>query len=214
MSSLVARALAVVAPPFCWSCGGDARVGDALCGSCRRELRWLGAEPVSLAGVELWAPLAYEGPARPLVRALKYRGAVGLAGPMAAQMTANAPDGLLRPPAELVPVPLHPTRRRHRGFNQAERLADALARRTGLRVADCLRRRGSRTRQVGRDRAERLTSIAGTVGAAPGATVPGAAILVDDVVTTGATLAACASALRDAGAAHVAAIAYARTPGR
>lgn len=214
MSSVVARTLALVAPPFCWSCGGDARLGEALCGSCRCELRWLGAEQVRLAGVELWAPLAYEGPARPLVRALKYRGAAGLAAPMAAQIAANAPRGLLEPPAELVPVPLHPARRRHRGFNQAERLAAALSRRTRLPVNDCLRRRGRVARQVGRDRAQRMAGAPGTISLATRRRVPRTAVLVDDVVTTGATLAACAAALREAGAACVMAIAYARTPGR
>jgi ComF family protein len=214
MSSLLARTLALVAPPFCWSCGGDARFGEALCGSCRHELRWLDSGCVRVEGVDLWAPLAYEGPARPLVRGLKYRGAAGLADPMAAQMAANAPEGLLEPPAELVPVPLYPARRRRRGFNQAERLAAALSHRTGLRVSDCLRREGSPGRQVGRDRAERLAMASGTVSGRRGRRPPATAVLVDDVVTTGATLTACAAALRDAGAGRVTAVAYARTPGR
>jgi ComF family protein len=214
MTSLAARTLALVAPPFCWSCGEDAPLGESLCAKCRRELRWLDAATVRLEGVELWAPLAYEGAARSLVRGLKYRGAAGLARPMAAQMAANAPAGLLVPPAELVPVPLHPARRRRRGFNQAERLATALSRRTHLPVNDCLRRRGRAVRQVGRDRAERMVGASGTISWAPGRRVPEVALLVDDVVTTGATLSACAGVLRGAGVAAARAIAYARTPGR
>ncbi len=116
MSSLAARALSLVVPPFCWECGREAPSGQPLCPPCRRELRWLDPEPVVLAGVSLWAPVAYEGPARALVRALKYRGAAALAEPMAAQVAAGAPAGLLDPPAELVPVPLHPRRRRRRGL--------------------------------------------------------------------------------------------------
>jgi predicted amidophosphoribosyltransferase len=103
---------------------------------------------------------------------------------------------------------------RRRGFNQAERLAVALCARTGLHLCDCLRRRGRSRTQVGRDRQERLGGVDGTVHAPDGAEAPRRAILVDDVVTTGATLAACAAALRAAGAREVAAVAYARTPGR
>ena len=207
MSSLAARAWALVVPPFCWGCGADAPLGRPLCAGCRGQLRWLGPEAVTVRGVEVWAPVAYDGPAPALVRGLKYRGAAGLAHPMAAAICAGAPtlEGVL------VPVPLHPRRRRQRGFNQAERLAAALAQRTGLEVADCLGRRGpAAARQVGRDRAERL---AGPDVEATGP-VPPRAILVDDVCTTGATLAACATALLDAGAGGVSAVVYARTPGR
>ena len=165
-------------------------------------------------GLSVWTPLAYDGPARELVRGLKYRGAAGLANPLSAQIVANARAGLLDPPATLVPVPLHPARRRRRGYNQAERLAVALARRTGLEVSDCLSRTGVATRQVGRGRGERLESLCGMVELRLGADGPPAAVLVDDVVTTGATLVACAATLRAAGTGEVAAVAYARTPGR
>ena len=111
-------------------------------------------------------------------------------------------------------LPLHPRRARLRGFNQAERIAAALARRTGLRVADCLRRRGAAARQVGRGRAERLDGIAGAIELAPGRSAPHAALIVDDVATTGATLAACAAALRDGGSDTAAGVVYALTPGR
>jgi ComF family protein len=207
------RALAsLLAPPVCAGCGGHAGAGEPLCGPCRLELRWLSGVAVA-AGVRVFAPLAYEGPARAMVRALKFRGATLAAGAMAAQIAAGAPRGVLDR-GVLVPVPLHPGRRRRRGFNQAERLAAELSRRTGLRVADCLRRSGTARTQVGRDRAERLVGVAGTVGVRDGADAPRRAILVDDVVTTGATLAACAAALRAAGAWEVSAVAYARTPAR
>jgi predicted amidophosphoribosyltransferase len=129
---------------------------------------------------------------------------------MAALIAACAP--LERLSGELVPVPLHPARRRKRGFNQAEWLADALGRRTGLAVRDCLRRGGSNLRQVGRDRAARLAGPAGSVTAR--GPVPRRAVLVDDVMTTGATLRACAAALRAGGSKEVSALVFARTPGR
>jgi ComF family protein len=197
----------LLAPPLCWDCGRPARAGEALCLACRRELRFLGAAPVLLAGVPVWAPVAYEGPARALVRALKFRGARAVADSMAAPMAARPLDEA----SVLVPVPLHPARLPGRGYNQAALLAGALARRKGLPVADCLARRGSPARQVGRGRAERLAGGPSVVIRSP---PPARPLLVDDVATTGATLAACAAALRRAGAQRVEAVAFARTPGR
>jgi predicted amidophosphoribosyltransferase len=201
---------ALLAPPLCWSCGAPASRGRALCGGCRRGLVFLPREPVVLSGVRLWAPVAYEGPARDLVRALKFRGALSLAREMAALVVASAPDDLLR--GDVVPVPLHPVRLRRRGFNQAVVLAEAIGRTTGLATADCLRRRGPGPPQVGRTRGARLSGPAGSIEAR--ARVPPTALIVDDVVTTGATIAACAAALRRAGTIELAAIAFARTPGR
>ncbi|MEX2023713.1 MAG: hypothetical protein WD993_01405 [Thermoleophilaceae bacterium] len=207
--------LALVAPPFCWSCGEGAVAGHPLCLRCRSRLRRLERTTVALTGVDAWAPLAYEGPARAVVRGLKFRGAARLAGPMAAEIVASAPDGMLTPAATLVPVPLHPRRARARGYNQAERLATAIGRRAGMRVDDCLRRRGAaRGRQVGRGRAERLRALDGAVELRPGWRPPNRAVLVDDVATTGATLAACALALEAHGCAAVVAVSYAMTPGR
>lgn len=207
----LARFLSLVAPPLCWGCGGPAASAVPLCGACRSALHWLDEQPLEIAGVKVWAPVAYEGPARALVGGLKFRGAAGLADQMAAAMLARAPPALVHDTA-LVPVPLHPARLRRRGFNQAERLAAAMAARLPLPVARCLARSGGRTAQVGRGRSGRLAAVRGAVTARP--PVPARVLLVDDVVTTGATLAACAEALRHAGAREVTAIAYARTLGR
>jgi ComF family protein len=246
LGSLLAPPLgSLLAPPLCWRCEGPVRRGEPLCRGCRASLQRLAAEPVWLSGVRVWAPVAYSGPARDLVRALKFRGAMGVADAMAAQIVANAPPGLLdaraaqreaeggaggaargrrRSPAgiTLVPVPLHPRRLRSRGYNQAAAIADALARRAGLEVADCLARTGPPVTQVGRDRSERRAGPAGAIEArtaapalsAEGSATPERVLLVDDVVTTGATLAACRAALLAAGSVEVAAVAFARTLGR
>jgi ComF family protein len=187
-----------------------ARRREPLCLGCLRLLRRLGPEPVVLSGVRAWAPVAYAGPARALVGALKFRGATGVADAMAAQMAANAPTSMLD--GALVPVPLHSRRRRQRGYNQARLIADALALRTGLELADCLRRSGSAATQVGRDRRQRRLGPAGSIELR--APPPERVVLVDDVATTGATLAACAAVLRAAGSREVAALVFARTIGR
>ena len=162
-----------------------------------------------VAGLRIWAPLAYEGPARAVVRRLKFHAAVALADHMAAAIAANAPAGFLGRP--LVPVPTPSVRRRRRGFCHATLLAEALGRRTGLPVLAVLDRRAGTRRQVGRARTERLRDPPRFRARAPGSE---AVMLVDDVVTTGATLAACARALRDAGWRCGRAAAYARTPVR
>ena len=162
-----------------------------------------------LLGVRVWAAVAYEGPARDLVRGLKFRGARGVASTIAAHLASAA---LLESASALVPVPLHPRRRRRRGFNQAEEIAARLAHRAGVPVVDCLARGGSERRQMGRDRSARLAGAGRSIVVRAGA--PARPLLVDDVVTTGATLAACARALRRAGSLEVAAVVFARTPGR
>lgn len=208
------RALSLLAPPACHGCGREGAAARPLCAECQSRLRWLGVEPVALSDdLVAWAPLAYEGAARDVVRALKFRGALRLAGPMAAAIAANAPPGALSG-GTLVPVPLHGARRRRRGFNQAEELARALEARTGTPVVDCLRRSAARGHQVGRGRAERLAALEHAIELRIGATAPVAPVLVDDVLTTGATLRACAAALLARGSGPVRAVTYARTLGR
>jgi ComF family protein len=213
-SSLGGLLGSVLAPPVCWACSALSRRGDPLCARCRASLHRLAPDPVLMCGVRVWAPLAYSGPARDLVRALKFRGAIGLADAMAAQIVANAPPALLVNRA-IVPVPLHPRRLRSRGYNQAVAIAEAVGRRAQLAVADCLVRSGPSVTQIGRNRTERAAGPAGRIEVRASAEAPPArALLVDDVVTTGATLGACRDALVAAGVREVAAVCFARTIGR
>jgi predicted amidophosphoribosyltransferase len=155
-----------------------------------------------------WAPLAFEGPARAVVHALKFDGALGLAGLMAAQMVATAPATLLEDGAALVPVPTPGRRRRSRGFDHAARLAAAVSERTGLPVSPCLRRAGPAPRQAGARRGARLAR--GRVQVEVCGPVPARVVLVDDVHTTGATLRACARKLSANCALSITALTYAR----
>ena len=218
---LLRALLAPLAPRLCVACGGAAGASEPLCGGCRAALRWLPPVCVSVAlpaagdargpaaVLPVWAPVAYEGPARDLLHAFKFGGRAALADAMAAHIAARAPAGLLG--GVLVPVPIHQRRLRRRGFSQAAVLAAALARRTGLPVAPCLARGGDPSPQAGRGRHARLAAPGGAIAAQA---APHRALLVDDVVTTGATLAACAAALRAAGTAEAGAVAWARTPAR
>jgi len=191
--------LDLLVPPRCLACGTP---GADLCAACRRALPFL-AQPCTTSA---YAPLAYDGPARALVAALKFRNHRRAARVMAAQIVAGAPPGFFAT-GVLVPAPAHPARARERGHDQAVTLARALRARTGLPIELLLRRTGPATRQVGAARAQRLRQVQ-VVARGP---APARVVLVDDVQTTGATLAACAQALRESGAQHVQAVTYART---
>jgi predicted amidophosphoribosyltransferase len=150
-----------------------------------------------------WAAAPYDGIPRRLIAALKFGKRFALARVAAEAMASAIPADL--EPGPLVPVPPDPLRHRWRGFDPATAIAEELAGALELPLPHCLVRAHSR-RQVGRSRAERLAGP--SVQAA--ADVPAEATLVDDVATTGATLAACAAALRAAGAERVLALAFAR----
>jgi ComF family protein len=150
---------------------------------------------------------AYDGALRAIVHALKYDGRRSLAGRLAGLMRDRGAD-ILAGATWVVPVPLHPSRRRERGFNQAADLAQAL----GLPVCHALRRVRATPTQTGLPSARRHKNVRdafAATGAAP-ALAGAIVVLVDDVCTTGATLDACALVLKTLGVAEVRALTAAR----
>jgi predicted amidophosphoribosyltransferase len=177
-----------------------------VCKACAGLLRPSPAGPPP-PGVDAWfAPFAYEGVARELVARVKYRGARAAVPWLASAMVEAIDCG--GPVAEVVTwAPTSEARRRQRGFDPAELLGRAVARRLRTRRLGLLDRRPGPP-QTGLHAAARRRGPQFELRAA----VPNSVLLVDDVATTGATLAAAASALRLGGARVVVAVTAARTP--
>jgi predicted amidophosphoribosyltransferase len=203
---LVQVASALVAPPLCAACGRAGRAEAVLCTRCSRSLAV--ATPISAGGPQgidrVWSSASHDGVARGLVGALKFRRLLPVAELMADRIHWLAPGHLLG--GAVVAVPAAPSRLRRRGFDPAGELAAALAARLEVEPVACLARRGS-GHQVGRRRAERIGHPPRIEAVAA---APRSVLLVDDVLTTGATLTACAAALRGAGARRVVALTFTR----
>lgn len=211
--------LDLLLPPACAGCG---RSGALLCRRClgafeppfHFEDRFVAPD----AGVVLGDPLtlavaafAYRGPVRRSLAALKYTGASRLAPVLAATaVPAFERLGSISGGGVLVPVPVHRDRLRERGYNQTELIARALGKEVGQSVAALLERTRATTRQHRLDRAARLANLRDAFRVRARAPVPTVAIVVDDIITTTATMAACASVLLDAGVDAVYGFAVAR----
>jgi ComF family protein len=210
-------------------CGGCRRVGAWLCAECRARIHRLQEPLCRRCGVEvesarrgcgcerrlrslsrLRSAVAYAGPAEAAIHRFKYEGWRRLAAPLAELVAERlAVEGLGA--RCVVAVPLHPDRLRVRGFNQAELLARELRRRLVVfePVGELVRTRPTPP-QVGNDRLRRFANVEDAFEW-HGPEIGGEAMLViDDVATTGATLDACAKALREAGSGPVTGVSVAR----
>ena len=150
---------------------------------------------------------------REMIHRLKYGRELWLARPLAAWMHEGLADPRLAgwAPDALVPVPLHPRRLREREFNQSEVLAEALSRETGIPVLRALKRARYTTTQTRLDRLHRRQNLRNAFIPGKNADVTDRnLLLVDDVLTTGSTLDACAASLLEAGAISVRALTAAR----
>ncbi len=217
VGSAASRALDLALPALCAGCGLE---GPPLCPECRPvvDVR-LRADPGVALGLpaDLPAPLLqlewcapFTGVTRRALHQLKYAGERRLAGPLgeaiARRWAAAGAGGDV-----LVPVPASPDRVRERGYDQAALLAGVAARHLRLRAEPALMRARHTAAQFDLDRGARGANVAGAFQVIrPAAIHARWVVLVDDVVTTGATLAACATALLEGGATAVSAITVAR----
>ena len=216
--SLARSTLELLFPIHCLGCG---REGNVICASCADELRKLedpfcdvcaqpGAQgqcspclenPLAIDGIR--APYLFEGPLREAVHRLKYRGWRAVT-PGLGDLLASYLEKHKLPGEVFVPVPLHSSRLRSRGYNQSNLLAREAGKLLGVPVREDLLNRAndSRPQVEARSREHRRANVAGNFKAS--ADVVGMSVLlVDDVATTGSTLSACAAALKEAGAASV-----------
>ncbi len=225
---LAVRAANALLPHDCCVCGALA-VGAPVCAACRAELpRMSAAERCPLCALPMpdgslcgrcqrrppafdatHAVFDYRFPVDALIRALKYRHRLALATFFAGELTAA---GVPERAGFIVPMPLHPRRLGERGFNQAVEIARPLARKTGLRLElAAVRRVRDTPQQETLTREERVRNLRGAFAceaALDGATV----VVVDDVMTSGASLNELARCLKRSGAARVENLVVARTP--
>jgi len=216
-------------PRRCLCCDARVALGDGLCADCWRDMPFLerpwcqrlGTPFTYDVGPGAWSPGAiadpplferlravahYDGPARRMVLALKFSRRRELARPMARWMVRSGEE-LLRPDSLIAPVPLHWTRLLTRRFNQAADLAREIAAHSNAHYEPKLLRRHKRTRQqLGLSAKDRRKNVRTAFTLDPnrtGAVAGRHIILVDDVLTTGSTVAACSKCLLGAGAASV-----------
>ncbi|MCS6777214.1 MAG: ComF family protein [Chloroherpetonaceae bacterium] len=199
-------AIQPLSPPFCPRCGSAAvPSGQKICAACEA-----GGEPPFQ-----WLQAAgqYAGPLREAIHLLKYRGKTALAEPLGQMLIASclSPGSRLHAIAGLagfnrvVPVPLHPARWRQRGFNQSELLARVVMQERGWPVDTIgLRRTRRTTPQVGLSAGQRAANVQGAFAPrTPNHFAGQSVLLIDDVLTTTATVREAARALREAGATRV-----------
>ncbi|MBN9154253.1 MAG: ComF family protein [Microbacterium sp.] len=211
--SALGEALSLVFPVECAGCGA---LDVPLCAECRTELCAVTVGRPLAHGVDVWSALAFEGVPARVLRALKEQGRTTLARPLAPALRAALDAALATAderrgaPAEIVvvPVPTSHAAMRRRGY----RVAELLARRAGMRPVRLLRPTRAAADQRSLGRADRARNVEGSMGATSAAGLR--VLIVDDVVTTGATLTEAARALRAAGAEVIGAATVAATPRR
>ncbi|MDQ3572490.1 MAG: hypothetical protein M3383_06465 [Actinomycetota bacterium] len=200
--------ISLVAPPLCGICAAPCEPRRNICPSCSRQLgREQPRHTILPCGLEVISAASYEGVPRELVAKLKYASRIGLAE-VAAELMVRA-LGTARPDW-IVSVPPAPARERARGFDNAHLLARLVAKLAPSGRAGVCLARDDGPRQVGRSRAARLADPPRIRLLRENIRLRGDDLwLVDDVVTTGATISACASVLREAGARRVRALTFA-----
>lgn len=233
---MIGALAAIVYPPSCLACGRVMGASGGVCAGCWSEIRFIERPYCEVTGVPfdhergeglisaaaLADPPAYDraraavlhdGPARKLAHRLKYSDRADLA-PAMAQWMRRAAGETIEAVDAIIAVPLHRTRLIKRGYNQAGELARALSAQTGKPLAaGVLLRRKPTEQQVGLGRNARIENVRGAfaVDRAKQPSIMGKhLLLIDDVLTTGATVNAAARVLKRAGAAEVSVLTFAR----
>ena len=209
-----------VPAPRCFRCG-EPRSWPVTADVAADDAGLSGATWIGCAGCAEWpvalrsatAPFAFDGTASRLVKALKYGRWRALAEPMGRSMRSASVTLLERSEGTplLIPVPLTPARQRERGFNQAAALAEVLGRHLDWRCANMLERRPGGRRQARLARRARSENVRDAFHVSGSVSRGVSVILVDDVLTTGATAVACAATLHEAGFGRVSVVTFART---
>jgi len=209
---LLSRLLDLLSPRTCVACDRDVAAGGVLCAACSAHADLSAPAGLVLDGIPTVAAVAYAGPLADAIQRFKYGARPDLAAQLA--LLAAAALGRLHPEpgSVLVPVPLHPRRLAERGYNQSALLAKQLARRHGLGFAPlALRRLRATEHQVGRTREQRWSNVTAAFAVRDArALARRQVVLVDDVVTTGATATACIRSLSAASARVAGVVALAR----
>jgi competence protein ComFC len=210
-----------------WCVGCECRASDVLCRGCFENLPYVGSPACSRCGFPTAfeafvceeckdvdfafetarAPLRYEGVAKEVVHALKYRGCFSVVEKLMAPMMAPVLEE--RDFDAVVPVPMHASRMRKRGFNQAEVMARGVSRKINAPLSDTLEVVRRTRDQVELTAAGRRDNVRGAFR--PTSRIRGKVLLVDDVFTTGSTMSECAKVLTFAGASEVHAVSFCRT---
>jgi ComF family protein len=201
---------ALLFPAECAACPSPARSESAFCGACGEPIAY--TEP-SLGGVALVSAGRYAPPLSTAIARIKFEERPDLVVPLARLLLPALREFTLAPDDVFVPVPLHRARLVERGYNQSALLARALARATGAAFAPRLLARTRYTEQQARLGREARCDNVSRAFAARRSWTRGRVILVDDVVTTGATALACIEALQSAASAPIAVVALARAAG-
>lgn len=206
-STLMDALLALLFPDRCVGCG---HLGALFCPTCRAALRPYPLDDPPPGLDAMLVPWLYAGPLRQAIHRMKYRSQRRLAAPLG-DLLAEALRRQPQPADAIIPVPLHATRLAERGFNQSSELAARIARATGLPLVSGLERCRDTGHQAQLGRRERHDNIAAAFVWNVYTPPPARVLLVDDVLTTGATLVACGDALRAVGTQEVRAVALARS---